>query len=154
MSELLEAIGEVYASVWSPEAIEYRRDRNLLSADERMGILLQELVGEWYGPYFLPLCSGTAYSHYEAPWSERIDPKAGVLRLGMGFGDVAVDRQAVGGLRMVPLSHPTFRPEIAPSEIMRASQKTIVVLDKRDGLHKAIPLPDLLPHVSLSLIHI
>jgi pyruvate,water dikinase len=41
LAELEDAIAEVYASVFHPDPIEYRRERGLLDFQEQMGILIQ-----------------------------------------------------------------------------------------------------------------
>jgi phosphoenolpyruvate synthase/pyruvate phosphate dikinase len=45
MSALLDAMTEVYASVFGPDPIAYRRERDLLDFHEEMAILIQEVVG-------------------------------------------------------------------------------------------------------------
>ena len=45
LAALTDAIAEVYASVFSPDPIEYRAMRGLLDLHEEMGILIQEVVG-------------------------------------------------------------------------------------------------------------
>ena len=44
LDEELRALAEVYASVFSPDPIEYRAERGLLDFREGMGILIQEVV--------------------------------------------------------------------------------------------------------------
>ena len=46
MTRLLDAISEVYASVFGPDPIAYRRERGLLDFHEEMAILIQEVVGK------------------------------------------------------------------------------------------------------------
>ncbi len=40
---------EIYASIFGPDPIEYRRERGLLDFNEEMGILIQEVVGTRIG---------------------------------------------------------------------------------------------------------
>ena len=49
LAELEDAIAEVYASLFHPDPIEYRRERGLLEFNEEMGILIQEVVGKKLG---------------------------------------------------------------------------------------------------------
>ncbi len=72
---LMDAIAEVYASTFSPDPIEYRRERGLLDFNEEMGILIQEVVGTRVGPYFLPTYAGVAFSRNEFRWSPRIQQR-------------------------------------------------------------------------------
>ena len=46
LAELEDAISEVYASIFHPDPIEYRKDRGLLDFQEQMGILIQVVVGK------------------------------------------------------------------------------------------------------------
>ncbi len=72
LGALMDAIAEVYASVFGPDPIEYRANRGLLDFHEEMGIMIQEVVGTRVGPYYLPAFAGVAFSHNEFRWSPRI----------------------------------------------------------------------------------
>lgn len=89
---MANAVVEVFASVFSPDSIQYRAERNLLDFQEEMGILIQEVVGTRIGPYYLPLYSGVALSRNEFRWSPRIRREDGLIRMVMGLGTRAVDR--------------------------------------------------------------
>jgi phosphoenolpyruvate synthase/pyruvate phosphate dikinase len=51
LEALINAILEIYASVFSPDPIQYRAERDLLDVHEEMGILIQEVVGKKAGKY-------------------------------------------------------------------------------------------------------
>ncbi len=89
---LMNAIAEVYASTFSPDPIEYRRERGLLDFNEEMGVLIQEVVGTYVGPYYLPFYAGVAFSRNEFRWSPRISREDGMIRIVPGLGTRAVDR--------------------------------------------------------------
>ena len=129
LEELLDAIRFVYASVFSPDVIAYRKEKKLLDYDERMGILIQNVVGKRRGDVFAPFLAGVGFSLNMFRWSQRIREEEGMLRLVMGLGTRAVGRVGNDYPRMVPLSEPTLRPEKNPKDIMRYSQKQIDVLD-------------------------
>ena len=40
----MDAIAEVYASIFGPDPTEYRAERGLLDVHEEMGIMIQEVV--------------------------------------------------------------------------------------------------------------
>ena len=61
----MDAVAEVYASIFGPDPTEYRAERGLLDVHEEMGIMIQEVVGQTVGKYFLPACSGVAFSNNE-----------------------------------------------------------------------------------------
>ena len=54
LEELIRAIRKVYVSTVNPAAIEYRRKRKLLGADEQMGLLVQRVAGTRYDDYYFP----------------------------------------------------------------------------------------------------
>ena len=54
--------------------------------------MVQEVVGQKVGPYFLPAFAGVAFSHNELRWSPRISREDGLVRLVPGLGTRAVDR--------------------------------------------------------------
>ena len=57
LAALEDAIAEVYASLFHPDPIEYRRERGLIDFQEQMGILIQEVVGMEVGRHaFSGLC--------------------------------------------------------------------------------------------------
>ena len=49
LAALLDAVAEVYASMFGPDPIQYRRERGVLEFDEQMGVLIQEVVGRRTG---------------------------------------------------------------------------------------------------------
>ena len=53
LEALIGAVTEVYASMLHPDAISYRRRHHLIDYSENMAILIQRVVGQRYGPYFL-----------------------------------------------------------------------------------------------------
>ena len=57
-----DAIAEVYASIYHPDPIEYRRERGLIDFQEEMGILIQEVVGREVGDMLFPVFAGVGFS--------------------------------------------------------------------------------------------
>ncbi len=85
LTALMNAVAEVYASIFSPEPLEYRSKAHLLDCYEEMGIMIQQVVGNTYGKYFLPLFSGVASSENEYPWSPQVKRKDGLLCMAPGL---------------------------------------------------------------------
>ncbi len=127
--ELTNAIKKVYLSVYSPSAIEYRRDNNLLDYNERMAVLIQKVVGSRYGKYFFPLISIVGFSTNMYCWSKRVKKEDGMLRIVMGLGTRAVERVGDDYPRMVSLSAPALRPESTTGEQIKYSQRYMDVLN-------------------------
>jgi hypothetical protein len=86
---LVEAIKFVYASTYFREARDYRAASNM-PTDEKMAVIIQEVVGEPRGERFYPDVSGVARSHnYYAVDPAR--PEDGVVTLALGLGKTIVD---------------------------------------------------------------
>ena len=140
LASLLDAIASVYASTLGPDPILYRRERNLIDYDERMGIMIQKVIGIRYRNYFLPTFSGVAFSRNEYRWNKKIRKEDGFVRLVMGLGTRAVDRVGSDYPRMVALSAPTLRPESSASAMQKYSQRYIDLIDLEENSfsHKKI----------------
>lgn len=129
LASLADAIAEVYASIFSPDPIEYRARRGFLDLHEEMGILIQEVVGRRIGRYWLPAFSGVGFSHNEFRWSPRIRREDGLLRLVPGLGTRAVDRLADDYPVLVAPGQPGLRVTQTADEALRYSPKKMDVID-------------------------
>lgn len=144
LQSLCETIIRIYASIFNPDAILYRRAKGLLDYDERMAILLQVVQGERYGRYFLPHAAGVGYSRNLYRWSPQIRRDDGFLRLVWGLGTRAVDRTSNDYTRLVALSHPTLRPETDIRAIRHYAQQYVDVLDLHENQFKTLPTHNVL----------
>jgi len=144
LRDLTLAIRRIYASVFSPDALFYRRHVGLLDYDERMAILLQEVQGQTYRHYFFPPLAGVAFSYSPIVWSPRLRREDGFVRLVMGLGTRAVERVGDDYPRLIMLSHPSLRPEISPSAIRRYSQRWVDLIDLKDNAFKTLPIEQVL----------
>ena len=138
LAALTDAIAEVYASVFSPDPIEYRARRGFLDMHEEMGILVQEVVGRRIGPYFLPAFSGVGFSNNEFRWSARIQREDGLLRLVPGLGTRAVDRLADDYPVLVAPGQPGLRVNQTADEALRYSPKKLDVINLERGTFETI----------------
>jgi pyruvate, water dikinase len=129
LTSLLDAVAEVYASVFSPDPIQYRAERGLIDQHEEMAIMIQEVVGARVGRYFLPAFSGVGLSHNELRWSPRIKRDDGLLRLVPGLGTRAVDRLSDDYPVLIAPGQPGLRVNTTPEEICRYSPKKVDVID-------------------------
>ncbi|MHC1730175.1 MAG: PEP/pyruvate-binding domain-containing protein [Syntrophobacteraceae bacterium] len=143
LNEFIRAVKQVLTSVFSPRAILYRRDHDLLDFDERMSILVQKVVGRQFDNCFFPTAAGVAYSQNLYSWTPRIDKADGLLRMVFGLGTRAVDRVGPDYPRLVPLSHPLLRPEVGTEEIRKYSQKLVDVIDLESRILQTVPAVDL-----------
>lgn len=141
---LQDAVSEVYASIFGPDPIEYRAERNLLDVHEEMGIMVQEVVGSRVGKYFFPSFAGVAFSNNEFRWSPRIKREDGLVRLVPGLGTRAVDRLADDYPVLLAPGQPGLRVNTTPDEIVRYSPKNVDLINLEKGSFETVLLSDLL----------
>lgn len=144
LKALMDAIIEVYASIFSPDSIKYRAERSLLDFQEEMGIMIQEVVGVRVGPYHMPLYSGVVFSNNEFRWSPRIKYEDGLIRLVMGLGTRAVDRLSDDFPILISPGQPSLRVNTVPEEILYYSPKMIDVINLETNRFETIPIKNLL----------
>ncbi len=90
LQQLMTAIKLVYASVFAPnarlyfDAIQYKVD------EEKMAVVIQEVVGREYEQYYYPHISGTAQSHNFYPVGH-MKPDEGFAVIALGLGQYVVE---------------------------------------------------------------
>ena len=129
LAALMDAVAEVYASIFGPDPTEYRAERGLLDVHEEMGIMIQEVVGQVVGKYFLPACSGVAFSNNEFRWSARIRREDGLIRMVPGLGTRAVDRVADDYPVLIAPGQPNLRANVTADEVIKYSPKHIDLIN-------------------------
>ena len=144
LASLMDAIAEVYASVFAPDPIGYRAERGMLDLHEEMGIMIQEVVGTRVGKYYFPSFAGVAFSNNEFRWSPRIRREDGLVRLVAGLGTRAVDRLADDYTVLVSPGQPGLRVNVTPDEVVRYSPKRIDVIDMESGTFATLEVLELL----------
>ena len=87
---LVEAIKFVYASTYFREARDYIRTTGTKLREEKMAVIIQEVVGQRRGDRFYPDISGVARS-YNFYAFEPARPDEGVVTLALGLGKTIVD---------------------------------------------------------------
>jgi pyruvate, water dikinase len=135
---LMDAISEVYASIFGPDPTEYRAERGLLHVHEEMGIMIQEVVGQQIGRYFLPACSGVAFSNNEFRWSARIQRGDGLIRLVPGLGTRAVDRVSDDYPVLIAPGQPNLRANVTVDEIEKYSPKRIDLINLESNAFETV----------------
>ena len=147
LEALLDAVAEVYASIFSPDPIQYRAERGLLDFYEEMGIMIQEVVGKQVGKYFFPAYAGVAFSRNEFRWSPRIKREDGLLRLVPGLGTRAVDRVSDDYPILVAPGQPNLRVNVSLDEVVRYSPKKIDVIDLEGNTFETLDIQELLREI-------
>jgi hypothetical protein len=144
LQALKEAIAEVYASTYGPDPIGYRAERGLLDFAEEMGIMIQEVVGNRAGDYFLPTFAGVAFSRNEFLWSPRIKPADGLLRLVPGLGTRAVDRTSDDYPVLIAPGQVGLRVNVTADEVARYAPKKADVINLKTNSFETIEIKKLL----------
>lgn len=144
LSALMDAVAEVYASVFSPDPIQYRAEHGLTDFNEEMGIMIQQVVGIRIGDYFFPPYAGVAFSSNEFRWSTRIKREDGLVRLVLGLGTRAVDRMADDYPVLISPGRPSLRANITPDEIKRYSPKKIDLINLKTNTFETRDITSLL----------
>ena len=144
LASLIDAIAEVYASLFGPDPIEYRYEHQLIDHHEEMGILIQEVVGRRVGPYYFPAFAGVAFSQNEFRWSSRINKEDGLVRVVPGLGTRAVDRLTDDYPIMIAPGQPGLRLNNTLEETLRYSPRKIDVINLEKGAFESIDIDPLL----------
>ena len=144
LDALLDAIAEVYASMFGPDPMEYRAERGLLDFAEEMGVMIQEVVGTRIGPYYMPTFAGVAFSRNEFRWSPRIKREDGLMRLVPGLGTRAVDRVSDDYPVLFAPGQPGLRVNRTSEEILRYSPKWIDVINLEKNCFETVDVHQIL----------
>ena len=120
LEQLINAIKLVYASTYfqSPRAFSKRVGHR--TEEEKMAVIIQQLVGEHYGEYFYPAISGVAQSYNYYPFS-KMKPEEGITTVAMGLGKTVMEGEKA--LRFSP-RYPQILPQRTTVEdILENSQR-------------------------------
>ena len=124
--ELSRAIKAVYASTFSRNAREYISQTPHKLEEERMGVVIQEMVGQRHEDLFYPIISGVALAHNYYPRGYQ-KSEEGIVMASLGLGHTIV----LGGsaLQFSP-STPQLLPQYAsPKDMVKHSQTSFLALD-------------------------
>jgi hypothetical protein len=144
LDQLTDAITEIYASTFGPDPIEYRYEHGLLDYLEEMGIIIQQVVGNRIGHYFLPSFAGVAFSNNEYRWSPRLEREDGLMRLVPGLGTRAVDRISDDYPVLISPGQPDLRVNATVEEKVKYSPKQLDVINLESRKFETIALSELL----------
>lgn len=124
-----DAIKGVYASVYYKDSKAYMQATSNVIDQEKMAVILQEVVGTQYGDRYYPAISGVARSINYYPINDEL-AEDGTVSLALGLGKYIVD----GGLtlRVCPY-HPTQVLQTSEMEIaLRETQTRFYALDLKN----------------------
>jgi hypothetical protein len=143
LSELMNAVAEIYASNFAPEPIEYRADRKLLEFSEQMGIMIQEVVGTQIGPYFLPAYSGVARSRNYFRWRPESKENGGIVHIIPGLGTRTTNRTGDEHPVTVIPHRPSDRLNGSTEDNIRLAPKRMDVINLETNSFQTIDVEEL-----------
>ena len=117
LKELENAIKLVYASVFSDQARSYFDAVNYKIEEEKMAVVIQEVVGNEFGDNYYPDFSGVAQSYNYYPISY-MKPSDGIAVIGVGLGKYVIDGEKA--YRFSP-RHPKLEI-ITPEALLKNTQ--------------------------------
>lgn len=124
--KLAEAIKFVYASTFLKTAKDYCKATGLNIKEEKMAVIIQELVGKRYTDRFYPQLCGVARSYNYYPLRPA-KPEDGVVNLALGLGKTIVD----GGVSWAySPAYPTAEPPFGSAkELLKNTQSEFWVVN-------------------------
>jgi len=125
VDQLSRAIKLVYASVFYNQAGEYIKSTSSKIEEEKMAIIIQEVVGKNHNGRYYPTFSGVAqsYNYYPSPHQKRGD---GIVHLAVGLGHSVVGGEKT--FRLCP-KYPNVSEMDTPKSAFENTQNRLYVLD-------------------------
>lgn len=90
LQQLMNVVKLVYASVFSEKSRNFFRSIDHKAEEEKMALVLQELVGNRYGNYYYPHLSGMAQSYNYYPVAH-MKPEEGFAVVAFGLGSYVME---------------------------------------------------------------
>lgn len=129
--ELCRTIKLVYASAFTDRARSYLRSTAYQHEEEKMAVVIQEVVGQQHEERFYPNFAGVARSHNYYPHGP-VKPEDGVVSVALGLGRLVVAGE--GGLRFSP-PYPHSLPDFsAVEDVLKNAQRNFYALDLTCGM--------------------
>ena len=128
LNQLCQTIKLVYASVFFKDAKVYIESTSAKIEEEKMAVIIQQLIGNNYNGRFYPTFSGVAQSYNYYPVSHQKRGE-GIVSIAVGLGYSVVGGEKV--LRFSP-NHPEIIPDFStPSMILENTQRELYVLNTK-----------------------
>lgn len=124
---LVESIKGVYASVFYKASKDYMSATSNVIDQEKMAVIIQEVVGDGHGAYYFPSFSGVGRSLNYYPIGEET-AEGGVAEVAIGLGKYIVD----GGLSL------RFSPR-HPDKVLQTSTLDLALRDTQTELYALGP---------------
>jgi CheY-like chemotaxis protein len=142
MLQLLSAIKLVYASTYYSESVAYIETTPNRLEEEKMAVVIQQIVAREYGDAFYPNFAGVAKSYNFYPL-DGMSEKCGIASVALGLGGTVVN----GGkcVRFSPDSPEKLYQFSSTDEYLRNSQRDFLALDlgESESVDAANPWEDI-----------
>lgn len=133
LRQLQRAIKLVFASVFFRSPKEYVRNTNFRIEEEKMAVIIQQMVGQAYGDRFYPVVSGVAQSFNFYPVSYQ-KPEEGAVELALGLGATIVEGARTW--RFSPRFPHQPPPYAGAEELLKKTQSSFWALSMdQSGVH-------------------
>ena len=137
--QLSDAVKLVFASVFYEAPIRYAKNAGIRIEEEKMAVLIQELVGDTHDDLFYPTISGVGQSYNYYPYYP-MKPEEGTVSLALGLGKIIVDGEQ--SYRFSP-RHPKIPPPYSsPSEQFHHSQTYFYAINLKRAANILIGLDE------------
>jgi len=126
LEELQRAVKHIYASTFFQSAKAYLASTPSRVEEEKMAVVIQQVVGQRHGDVVYPEVSGVARSYNFYPIRD-MKPEEGIAAVALGLGKTVVE----GGraLRFSP-AHPQWLPQFStPEDALESAQRMFWALD-------------------------
>jgi DNA-binding response OmpR family regulator len=134
LNHLTNAIKLVYASTYYEGPKNFSRRVGDRTEEEKMAVIIQQVVGERYGNHLYPSISGVAQSYNYYPFS-KMKPEEGIATIALGLGKTVMGGEKA--LRFSP-KYPELLPQRANvDDVLENSQRFFYALKLSD------PCPEL-----------
>lgn len=125
LEQLINAIKMVYASTYFEGPKSFSRRVGHRTEEEKMAVIVQQLVGRRYGNSFYPAIAGVAQSYNYYPFA-KMKPEDGIATIALGLGKAVMDGEKA--LRFAP-PYPELLPQCPNvDETLRNSQRYFYAL--------------------------
>ncbi|MFV2016594.1 MAG: PEP/pyruvate-binding domain-containing protein, partial [Candidatus Heimdallarchaeota archaeon] len=109
LRQLCKAIKLVYASMFLSFPRHYLENVATHIEQEKMGVVIQEIIGQKHGIHYYPDISGVTQSYNYYPFG-RMEPEDGIAYIALGLGKIIVDGQ--NSFQFCP-SYPEIQPQMS-----------------------------------------
>ncbi len=144
LNALMEVIAEVYASTYSADSIEYRAEAGFIDYREEMGVIIQEIIGNRVGKYFLPTFAGGALSSNEYLWSSQLHQDDGLIRLVPGLSTRILENLSGDSPILIAPGKPDVRMRTTDDEVIRNAPIEMSVVNLETNSSETVNIRDFL----------